>query len=221
VPQDKNNNSSFFENLSWKLAPIYRQLARLLVFTLYRVEFIGFEKIPKDGPVILISNHISYVDGLILQAACKRPIIYIIDKPIYELPVVNYFMRLSKAIPIFPKKEDVQAALNQVSRALENGEAVCIFPEGQLTYTGHLGRFKPGVEWIIERDPVQIYPIALRGLWGSIFSRKYIKARFRWLPRSFRRPIKAVCGNVIHPEQVKVNQMQKIILQLRREHRMD
>lgn len=221
MSKNQTQNNNFFENISWKLAPIYRQLARLVVFIIYRVEFIGFEKIPKDGPVILIANHISYVDGLVLQAACNRPIIYIIDKPIYELPIVNYFMRLSKAIPIFPKKEDVQIALDKVSQALENGEAVCIFPEGQLTYTGHLGRFKPGVEWIIERDPVPIYPIALRGLWGSIFSRKYIKSRWRWLPRSFRRSIKAVCGDVIHPEQVKVNQLQRVILQLRREHKMD
>ena len=87
-----------------------------------------------------------------------------------------------------------------------------IFPEGQLTYTGHLGRFKPGVEWMVDRDPVPVYPIVITGMWDSMFSRKYRKSKFRWVPRSFRRKIVAICGDPIHPGVMNVNYLQRIVL---------
>ena len=198
-----------------QLESVYRAAARSLVRLVYKVHFIGFEKIPQHGPVILIANHVSYVDGLIIQAACKRPVRFIIDEYIYQVPLVHYFMRLSRAIPILPRKESVKKALDDISKGLDKGDIICIFPEGQLTYTGNLGRFKPGIEWIIERDPVPIYPIAIRGLWDSIFSRKYLRAKFPFLPRHFRMQVKAVCGEAIHPKDVTVNHLQQVILHLK------
>lgn len=194
---------------------VYRFLARHLVKLVYKTHFIGFEKIPTHGPVIIIANHVSYMDGLIIQAACNRPIRYIIDEYIYRVPLVHYFMSLSRAIPILPRKESVKKALDEVSRGLDLGDIICIFPEGQLTYTGNLGRFKPGIEWIIERDPVPIYPVAIRGLWDSMLSRKYLRSKFPFFPRKFRLKVTAVCGDVIHPKDVRINHLQQVILNLK------
>lgn len=200
-----------------QLVEFYRKGASFLIRLFYRTRYYGFEKIPAEGAAVLIANHVSYVDGLFIHAACNRQVHYIIDQEIYELPGVNYFMKLAGAIPIAPKRESVENALNLVSEYLKQGELVCIFPEGRLTYTGSLGRFRPGIEAIIKRDPVPVYPIALHGLWGSVFSRKYIKARFRWLPRKLfkRREVLAICGNPIPPEEVQVNKLQKIVLELK------
>ena len=202
-------------NWNSRLEAFYRFIAHSLTRLIFRPTYIGFDKIPDTGPAIIICNHVSYVDGLIIAAGSKRHIRFIIDEEIFKLPGVNYFMTLDKAIPIFPTREKVEKALNEVSEGLRNGDIICIFPEGQLTYTGSLGRFRPGIEWIIRRDPVPVYPMAINGLWGSIFSRKYRKARFRWFPRSLTRPITAIMGEPIAPEDVKVNQLQETVLRLK------
>ncbi len=192
---------------------IYRYGASFITNLIYRPEFIGFDKIPENGPILIIANHISYMDGVLIQVACKkRPIRFVIDEIIYRLPGVNYFMRHNRAIPILAKKESVEKALDDVSKALESGDAVGIFPEGQISYTGSLGRFKPGIEWIIERDPVPVYPIVIIGMWDSILSRKYRKAKFRWFPKNFRRKVVVICGDPIHPGNLHVNHLQRTVL---------
>lgn len=195
--------------------PIFRFIARVITKTFYNIEYIGFEKIPKTGPVLIIANHVSYVDGLVIQAGCRRPVRFMIDQHIYNMPGVNYFMRHNRGIPILAKKENVEKALQDISEGLEAGDAVCIFPEGQLTYTGNLGRFKPGIEWIIEQDPVPIYPVAIKGLWNSMFSRKYRHSKFRWFPKGLRGKVTLICGDVIHPGHVSVNHLQRVILALK------
>jgi len=195
---------------------LYQQGARKLARLCYNVQYYGFEKIPETGAAVLVANHVSYVDGLIIHAGCKRTVHYIIDKDIYELPGVNYFMRLNGSIPIAPKREIVEAAWEQVAKYLEQGELVCIFPEGRLTYTGSLGRFKPGIEAIIKRNPVPVYPIALNGLWGSAFSRKDLGKPFRFFRRAFkRREVRAICGDPIMPDDVQINRLQEIVLKLK------
>lgn len=197
------------------LEPFYRGCARFFLNILYDIELIGFEKIPDKGPILIIANHVSYIDGVLIQTACSRQVRFLIDQYIYETPIVNYFMKYNRAIPILPKKENVNNALDTISDGLENGDAIGIFPEGQITYTGNISRFKPGIEWIIERDPVPIYPVVIKGLWGSVFSRKYLKSKFKLLPRTFRPKITLKCGDVLHPEHVRVDILQQKILELR------
>jgi len=200
-----------------KIEPLYRKGSNLLTNMMYDISRQGFEKIPERGPILIISNHVSYVDGVVLQSAFKRPVRFVIDRFIYEMPIVNYFMTINRAIPILAKKDSVEEALDKISEGLEAGDAICIFPEGQLTYTGNLGRFKPGIEWIIERDPVPIYPVAIKGLWNSMFSRKYRHSNFRWLPKGIRGKVKLKCGDVIHPGNVRVDHLQRVILNLKNE----
>jgi len=197
------------------LKNFYYHGARVLTHILYRTKFVGLENIPKEGPAILISNHVSYVDGLILHTAIKRPIRYVIDEGIYSVPAVNYFLREIGAIPIAPNKDSVKRALEAVEDAMRNGEVVHIFPEGSLTYTGNMRRFRFGVEWMSKQNNVPVIPMALGGLWGSIFSRKYLRSKFRFLPRSIWRKVTLVVGEPINSDKVSVNYLQRIVMKLK------
>jgi 1-acyl-sn-glycerol-3-phosphate acyltransferase len=198
------------------LEKFYHFGAKLLIRTVYNCKFSGFENIPETGPALIIMNHVSFVDGLILNAALKRDVRYIIAEDVYRQPVVNYFMKLDRAIPIAPNREAVKKALATASEALQNGEIVGIFPEGQITYSGYMSRFKFGVEWILKNDKVPVIPIVLVGLWGSIFSRKYLGQPLlqRLTPRYFRKTIKAVCGEPIPAESATINNLQKILMKM-------
>lgn len=190
-------------------------MVKMLCYAAYAPRYTGFEQIPEKGPAVIISNHVSYVDGLIIASGCKRPVRFIIDTYIYNTPGIHYFMVYNRAIPIEPTRESVIHALDEISKALEEGDIVCIFPEGQLTYTGSLGRFKTGIESIIKRNAVPVYPVALTGLWGSVFSRKYLGSFRRFIPKGFSQPVRAICGAPIAPEQVTVNYLQKAIMRLK------
>jgi 1-acyl-sn-glycerol-3-phosphate acyltransferase len=202
-------------SLSFDPAPLLRRIIHGATLRAYKPNYIGFERIPAVGPAILICNHVSYVDGPIIDAGCNRQIRYLIDEEIYNLPVVHYIMTLNRSIPISYNRKSVEKAFDEISQALKAGDIVCIFPEGFLTYTGGLGRFRPGIESICKRDPVPVIPIALSGLWGSIFSRKYLKSYFRFWPRKWGRRVTAICGEPIPPEKVTVNYLQEMVLKLK------
>ena len=201
---------------SFEIAPIIRSLIHFLTRIFYKPTYIGFDNIPETGPAILICNHVSYVDGPIIDAGCKRPIRYLIDQDIYNLPVVHYVMSLANAIPITYNRKSVEAAFDAISEGLRAGDLICIFPEGYLTFTGSLGRFRPGIEWISKRDPdVPVIPMAISGLWGSALSRKYRKAHFRWWPRKWGRRAILTCGPAIPADKVNVNNLQEVVLRLK------
>ncbi len=202
-------------NMRLSLEPFFRGCIRALCYAIYYPRYTGFEKIPKMGAAVLICNHVSYVDGMIIAAGCGRPVRFVIDTHIYNLPIVHYFMTLNRAIPILPTRESVLHALDEISAGIKAGDLICIFPEGQLTYTGSLGRFKTGIESILKRDPAPVYPIALTGLWGSIFSRKYLGSLKRFIPKHIFKRVHAMCGEPIPPEQVTVNYLQKTVLRLK------
>ncbi len=210
----KHKDSSLTEKLYIWLENFYHFGAKLLIRMIYRCEFRGFSNIPETGPAIVIANHVSFMDGLIINAASRRDIRFIIDEDIYNQKFVHYFMKMDRAIPIKANKEAVRKALAKASEALQNGEVVAIFPEGQITYSGYMSRFKLGVEWILKNDQVPVIPVVLIGLWGSIFSRKYLGKKYRFLPKTFRRQVKAICGRPIPPEQANINFLQKRLMQM-------
>lgn len=193
----------------------YRRGVKILIPIIYRFKKYDFDNIPEKGPAILICNHVSYMDGLIIDASLKRPCRYIIDKHIFSVGPVKYFLGMYGAIPILPNRQSVEEALEKVSEYLRNGEIVCIFPEGQLTYTGNMSRFRFGVEWILKNDPVPVVPLAVKGLWGSILSRKYRRSKWKAFPRSFRRKIQIKCGKPIDPEEAKISNLQRVIMELK------
>jgi 1-acyl-sn-glycerol-3-phosphate acyltransferase len=213
-----HTNQSAQDSMSqWSmLEPIYRRGAALLTKILYRPQYSQFSNLPRTGAGMIICNHVSFVDGLIIQAGCNRSIRFVIDEAIYNTPVVHYFMRHNRAIPILPTRDSIKWALQEVTQGLKDGDLICIFPEGQLTYTGGLSRFKPGIEYILQQNPdIQVYPMAITGLWGSIFSRKYLGSWRRWIPRHFGQPIKAICGEPLAAQEVNVNRLQQEVLRLK------
>ncbi len=154
---------------------LMRFLAWLLIHTVYRLDKEGLANIPEEGPALIVCNHVSFVDPIVIMGASPRPIRFIMDHNIFRVPVLNFIFRTSKAIPIAGRKEDpalMEKAFHEAAQALREGELVGIFPEGRITDTGDLYPFRPGVTRILDETPVPVVPMALRGLWGSFFSRK-------------------------------------------------
>lgn len=150
--------------------------AMIISRIMYRVKVHGHEFIPKSGGCILTCNHVSFVDWLILAAAVKRPVRFIMYYKFMEIPVIKYLFQNGKVIPIARKSEDEKIlikAMDEIAKALENGDIICIFPEGEITKDGSVGLFKRGIDSILKRTPVPVIPICINGLWGSFFSRKY------------------------------------------------
>ena len=175
---------------------LLRFLSWLLVHSIYRIRTNGTLHIPERGAALIVSNHVSYVDALLLMAVSPRPIRFVMDAAIFRTPVLSWLFRQGKAIPIASKRVDptvTERAFEQVSEALRNGQLVCIFPEGRITDTGELNPFRPGLTRVLERDPVPVIPVALQGLWGSAFSRA------PGLPR----PIRAL-GRIFSPLGIEV-----------------
>jgi 1-acyl-sn-glycerol-3-phosphate acyltransferase len=199
---------------------IMRLLIWLLVHTIYRVDKTGLDNIPDDGPAVLVCNHVSFVDALVMAGCVRRPIRFVMYYRIFQLPVLSFVFRTANAIPIAGAREDpemMERAFDAVSAALREGEIVCIFPEGKLTGDGEMDVFKPGVSRILERDPVPVVPLALRGLWGSFFSRAYGSAMSRLLPRGMLSRIELVAGETIEAADATLEVMQDRVLQLRGE----
>ena len=163
------------------LVPEYllRFIALLASRCVYRFKIMGDENIPTKGAAILVCNHVSFIDPVLLMAASPRPIYFLMDHQIFKMPVLGGLFRLAKAIPIAPRAEDpaaYEAAFEAAAKVLRNGDLLAIFPEGGLTKNGELQAFKGGIMKIVEnaeRDglTVPVIPMALNNLWGSFFSR--------------------------------------------------
>jgi 1-acyl-sn-glycerol-3-phosphate acyltransferase len=167
---------------------LMRFLCWLLVHSAYRLRKEGIEHIPEEGAAVVACNHVSFVDALVILAASPRPIRFVMDHRIFRIPVLSFVFRTGKAIPIAPAKEDpalLERAYDEVAAALAQGELVGIFPEGRITEDGEIGMFRTGVTRIVERTPVPVVPMALKGLYGGFFSRHAGAA----MTRPFRRGV--------------------------------
>jgi len=156
----------------------------ILRHTFYRLRIQGGEHIPATGPVLLISNHVSWIDAMLIMASQNRRIRFMIWAPFTKVPFLRAFLKLLNVIPIDGSAgpRAIVKALRSASEALEQGDAVCIFAEGGITRTGFLLPFQRGFEQIVKKTPAPIIPICLDHLWGSIFS--YTQGKFLWkMPR--------------------------------------
>ncbi len=195
---------------------LLRFLAWLLVHTLYRLDERGLDNIPEKGAALLVCNHVSWVDALVIAAACRRPIRFVMESAIFSAPFINVLARGMKAVPIAPAKEDrevYELAFATVARELADGELVCIFPEGRLTTDGAIGPFRPGLMRILAETPVPVVPIALSGLWGSLFSRRPRRI-WRSLLHALTARIGITVGTAVRPEQVTPEGLRERVLAL-------
>ena len=160
----------------YKLVPefLMRFIIWMLIHTFYKVDKRGLENIPDEGACVLVCNHVSFVDALVIGGTIQRPVRFVMDHRIFKIPVLNFVFRTAGTIPIASAKENpemLEKAYERINAYLKEGEVVCIFPEGRITDNGDLYPFRKGITRIIERTPVPVIPMALRGLWGSFFSR--------------------------------------------------
>jgi 1-acyl-sn-glycerol-3-phosphate acyltransferase len=184
------------------LVPEYllRFVAWVATRLIYRFKVRGDEHIPTRGAAILVCNHVSFIDAVLLMAASPRPIRFIMDHKIFKIPVLGGLFKLAKAIPIAPAREDAatyEQAFDQARQVLDDGELLCIFPEGGITRNGELGEFKGGVMKLLETNPVPVVPLALQNLWGSFFSRRDGAAMTRPFRRGFFSRVGLVAGEPV------------------------
>lgn len=185
---------------------LMRFLSWLLVRDLYRLRLHSVEKhLPDTGPALIVCNHVSYMDALVLAASIPRPVRFVMYWRIFNIPVMRWIFRTAKAIPIASAKEDpalMQRAFDEIDATLAEGEMVCIFPEGRLTRDGEIAPFKSGVERILARAaeagrPVPVVPMALRGLWASMWSHRDDRMGRMRVPRRFRAHVDVVAGEPV------------------------
>lgn len=199
---------------------LMRFLSWVLVNLMYRIRVKGLENIPEHGGALLVSNHVSFMDALVIGGSIRRPVRFVMDHNIFKIPVLGFIFRTARAIPIAPAREDAGAlkkAFDQIDAELAAGEIVCIFPEGKLTRDGEMNEFKSGVEKILERRPVPVIPLALRGLWGSFFSRRGGKPAMTQLPKRFWSKIEVVVTAPVPGDDASATGLQKIVAGLRGE----
>jgi len=166
----------------------------------YRIRVEGRENVPESGGALFVSNHLSFVDALLLAASTDRSIRFLMFKGIYELPYVKPFAKIMRAIPISSEQRprEMIHSLREATNAIKNGEVVCIFAEGQITRIGHLLPFRRGMQHILKGVDAPIVPVSLEGVWGSIFS--FERGRFLWkLPRTIPYPVTVSFGKPLPP----------------------
>ena len=195
-------------------------LLRFVVWVLsnvvYRLDVTGHRNVPIDGPVVLVANHVSFIDWFVMAAAIKRPARFVMHHSYYEIPVVRWLFRQARVIPIASAKEDpalLEAAFEQIHAELQDEQVVCIFPEGRITDTGEMYRFRPGIERIVARDPVPVIPVAMSGLWGSYFSRASGAAMRRPFQRVWSR-LRVNIGAPMAPEALTAEAAQAEVRKL-------
>jgi 1-acyl-sn-glycerol-3-phosphate acyltransferase len=197
---------------------LLRFLAWILINTIYRVRRIGTEAIPHQGAAILVSNHVSYVDAIVIMAASPRPIRFVMDHQIFKVPVLSWLFKTAKAIPVAPASEDPEMtarAYREIAQALADGDLVCIFPEGRLTSTGEMNPFKGGIKKITDENQVPVLPMALRGLWGSFFTRNKQNMLVRKVRRGLFSRLELVVGEPVLPVDVTPELLQEKVQALR------
>ena len=197
---------------------LMRFLVWMLIHSVYRLDKSGLENIPDDGAAVLVCNHVSFVDALIIAPVCRRPIRFVMDHAIFRVPVLNFVFRTGRCIPIASSRDDpalLDKAYDEIAKGLEQGDLICIFPEGRCTDDGELHTFRPGIKRIIDRTAVPVVPLALRGLWGNFFSRKDGPAMSKPSRLRLFYRIGLVVGRVVSPQHATPEALQAQVLALR------
>ncbi|MFC1778189.1 MFS transporter [Pseudomonadota bacterium] len=194
---------------------LMRFLVWLLIHTIYRVEVKGVENIPETGAVIVASNHVSFVDPLIIGGVIRRPVRFVMYYRIFQLPVLRFIFKTGKAIPIAARHENpgiLKTAYQRIHEVIDEGHVLGIFPEGAITSDGEISTFKKGIEKIIAEKPVTVIPVALCNLWGSLFSRRDPLHKRR--PYKFRALIELRIGRPIAPQDLTAERLEADVRQL-------
>ncbi|HYL65085.1 MAG TPA: acyl-[ACP]--phospholipid O-acyltransferase [Candidatus Methylomirabilis sp.] len=190
---------------------LLRLLLWMLTHTLYRLDVVGREKVPAKGGALLVPNHVSMADAALLIAALDRPVRFLMFRGSYEHPLVKPFAKMLGVIPIASDQgpREMIHSLRRATQALQDGELVCIFPEGQMTRIGQMMPFRRGMERVVKGVDVPIIPVNLDGVWGSIFS--FAGGRFLWkFPRKIPYPVRVTFGTPL-PSTATANEARQAV----------
>ncbi|RTZ16494.1 MFS transporter [Vibrio aquaticus] len=194
---------------------VVRFLVWILTHTMYRVNHKNLHHLPEKGGALLVCNHVSYMDALLLSAVCPRLIRFVMEEDYANLPPLKRFLNRAGVIPISAtNRRSIVRAFGDVEQALAEGHIVCIFPEGRLTSDGEMNEFMRGMDLILKRSPVPVIPLAIKGLWGSYFSRSKGSA-FKGLPSRFWSRIEIEAGEPVAPNLASTQAMHQKVAQLR------
>ncbi len=200
---------------------LMRFVAWIIVNTLYRIQTTGRENIPDQGPALIVCNHVSFIDGLVVGGSVKRPLRFVMWYKIFDNRFLNFLFKNAKAIPIASASEDselLEKAFDQIDQELADGNLVCIFPEGGITHDGEVQTFRSGIEKIVARRPVPVVPIGLSGLWGSWFSRKKSGGLQR-LPGKLLARVDVRIGEAVEASEVTAEGLEMLVRTLRGQKR--
>lgn len=194
---------------------VVRFLVWVLTHTMYRVTHKNLHHLPKKSGALIVCNHVSYMDALLLSAVCPRLIRFVMEEDYANLPILRRFLKRAGVIPISASNRgSIRRAFNEVEQALAEGHIVCIFPEGRLTADGEMNEFMRGMDIILKRSPVPVIPMALKGLWGSYFSR-YKGSACKGLPTRFWSKLEIEAGEPVPSEIATTTLMHEKVSTLR------
>ena len=185
---------------------------RLVAWSLFRIRILGKENLPARGPALLVSNHLTHLDGF-LVGSCVHPVVrFLVWKPCYDFKLVTWIFRLAKAIPIWTRPHSAAQAIAKARAELACGHVICIFAEGSISRTGDLLPFQRGLEAIVRGLDVPVIPVRLDGLWESVFS--FQGGRFFWKrTRTLRHPVVISFGAPMAPSS-KAHEVRQAVAQL-------
>ncbi|MBX3269589.1 MAG: 1-acyl-sn-glycerol-3-phosphate acyltransferase [Sandaracinaceae bacterium] len=193
-----------------------RALLRVLLHGGYRLSIEGAARVPREGGVLVVANHVAFHDWMFVGAALGRPPRFVMHQHHFQYRLLRMFFEACRVIPIAPRKEDpsrLDAALDAIERALAAGELVVIFPEGNMSPDGRLHALRPGLERIVARCPVPVVPIGIAGLFGSWLSRAH-GAPMSGRPRRLRARVRVRFGEPIAPARVSLASVRAALLEL-------
>jgi len=196
---------------------LMRFMVWILIHTIYHVRKQGLQNIPDEGPALLVCNHVSYVDPMIIAGCIRRPVRFVMYYKIYQMPLIHFVFKTARAIPIagvYEDRELMEKSFTDIAQALKDGDLVCIFPEGTISRNGDINKFKSGLKRALKTTPVPVIPMALNGLWGSAFSRE--KRFILWrIVYGFRARINLLVGPQVQPEQATPELLEQQVKALR------
>jgi len=196
---------------------LVRFLAWILISLLYRIRTTGVENIPHRGAAVLVCNHVSFVDALVVGGCVHRPVRFVMYYKIFQIPLLKFIFKTAKTIPIASARENaalLEESYDRIDEELQAGNVVCIFPEGAITRDSEIHSFRPGIEKIIERNPVPVIPVALCGLWGSWFSRQS-GGGIRKVPGKLFSRVEVRIGDPVRPDDVTAERLELLVRTLR------
>lgn len=201
---------------------LQRFIVWLLMHSIYRLEKKGIDAIPEEGPALLVCNHVSYADSLVIAAACRRPVRFVIDRRFFEMPILSFVLKEIRAIPISVTgglAEPEESVLVEISAAFRAGELVALFPEGGVSEDGELRPFQPWIGLVLAGNSVPVIPLALSGMWGSVFSRRDGPIAKRLTKLRLWKKISIALGSPTSADTADCDALAEEVLMLRGENR--